>query len=368
MASPVRVVLLGNSFAEAVLLPALRSLGGNQVLGVAGRSLERARATAQRWELPHATDDWRTLLDLEPDLVVVATPVDLHHEMAAAALDRGAAVLCEKPFTLTLAEAEDLARRAAGRAAWIDHQLRWNPARRLLRRRLTEGFVGRLFHARHDLVIDSPAFLERPHGWWFEAERGGGALGALGSHLVDGVLWMHGPVQAVQANLSTFVSPRPDAAGVLREVTADDTAELRLRLVDGGLVTVTTSVVLPGASRWLVEVCGSEGTLRLDLEDDLVGGRHGEDLAPLDPGLSLPRPEDHGIHRAGAFAACAPLFLADLLEAVREGRADLAGAATFADGLACMRVLDAARRSSAAGGRWVEVEPGLPESAAVGDA
>lgn len=352
---PVRVVLLGNSFAEAVQLPALRSVGGNEVVGLAGRDLARARATAERHGIPRATDRWRELLELEPDLVVVTTPVDLHHEMASAALEAGAAVLCEKPFTRTLAEAEDLAARAEGRPAWIDHQLRWNPVRRRLRDLLREGFAGEVLHARHDLVIDSPAFLERPFGWWFEERRGGGALGALGSHLIDGVLWLHGPVEAVQGNLSTLVRERRGPDGAPCRVTADDTAELRLRLRGGGIVQVTTSVVLPGASRWLVEVGGRTGTLRLDLEDDLIGGHHGEDLRPLAPDLALPCPADHGIARSGAFAACAPLFLADVIGAVREGRTEIPEAATFADGLACMRVMEAARRSSAQGGAWVEV-------------
>ena len=355
MTDTVRIAILGNSFAEAVQLPALQAIGGCEVLGVAGRSLEKARATAERWGLPRGTDDWRSLLEDGPDLVLVTTPVDLHAEMAAAALEAGAAVLCEKPFTLSVREAEALVDGAQGRLAWVDHQLRWSPVRRRLRDLLRDGFVGELYHARHDLVIDSPAFLERPHGWWFEEARGGGVLGALGSHLVDGVLWLHGPVEAVQGNLSTFVRERPDADGTLRSVTADDTAELRLRLVGGGIVSLTTSVVLPGGSRSLIEVCGSRGTLRLDLEDDLVGGQHGEDLAPLAEGLSMPRPEDHGITRSGAFAACAGPFLEELVAAVREGRALVPEAATFEDGLACMRILEAARCSSERGGAWVDV-------------
>lgn len=353
MPSPVRVALIGNSFAEAIQLPALRYVGGNEVIGLAGGDGAKARATADRWGIPVATDDWNELLGLTPDLVIVSTPVDLHYPMARAALECGAAVLCEKPFTLSVEEAVDLAERARGRLALIDHQLRWNPTRRKLRELLSAGFVGDVFHVRSDLVLDNPAFLQRPFGWWFDAARGGGALGALGSHLVDNVMWMFGPIAAVEAHLAAHVAQRADASGALHEVTADDTAELRLELVSGLVVQLTTSVVMPGASRWLLEVCGSEGTLRLDLDCDLVGGRHGEDMRQLDPETPLPDPSEFGMDQGGAFAACEPLYLKDVISAVARGATELSEAATFTDGVACMRVLDAARRSSAAGGTRV---------------
>jgi len=353
MSSPVRVALIGNSFAEAIQLPALRYAGNNEVIGLAGGDGAKARATADRWGIPVATDDWTQLLELAPDLVIVSTPVDLHYPMARAALESGAAVLCEKPFTLNVEEAADLAERARGRLALIDHQLRWNPTRRKLRELLREGFVGEVFHVRSDLVLDNPAFLERPFGWWFDAARGGGALGALGSHLVDNVMWMFGPIAAVQANLAAHIPRRVDANGALRDVTADDTAELRLELESGLVVQLTTSVVMPGASRWLLEVCGREGTLRLDLDCDLVGGRHGEDMHQLDPETLLPDPSEFGMDRGGAFAACEPLYLKDVIDAVARGAVELPEAASFLDGLACMRVLEAARRSSAQGGARV---------------
>ena len=55
----------------------------------------------------------------------------------------------------------------------------------------------------------------------------------------------------------------------------------------------------------------------------------------------------------GPFAACEPLFLADVVDCVARGASELPGAATFEDGLACMRVLEAARRSSKSGD-WVD--------------
>ena len=89
MANPVRIVLFGNSQAEAVQLPALNHIGGNEVVGIAGYDAEKAAATAENWGIGRSTSNWRELLELDPDLVIVTTPVNLHYEMTRAALDAG---------------------------------------------------------------------------------------------------------------------------------------------------------------------------------------------------------------------------------------------------------------------------------------
>ena len=91
-------------------LPALAHIGGNEVVGIAGLDAAKAEATARRWGIQHATCDWRELLDLVPDLVMVTTPVDLHAEMVRASLRSGAAVLCEKPLC---ASSEDVRKMKA---------------------------------------------------------------------------------------------------------------------------------------------------------------------------------------------------------------------------------------------------------------
>lgn len=353
MPSPVRVALLGNSFAQAIQLPALKYAGNNHVFGIAGQNLDKAAETANEWGIACATDNWRELLAQAPDLVIISTPVDLHFDMARAALEAGAAVLCEKPFTMNAAQAEQLVSLARGRLALVDHQLRWSPVRRRLRDLVREKFVGDIFNIRSDMVLDSPHYLTRGFGWWFEEARGGGVLGALASHMIDNLLWIFGPIASVSARLETFVKQRQNAAGEPQTVTSDDFCELSLRLADGPLISLTSSVVMPGGNRWLIEITGSEGTLRLDMEDDLIGGKHGQDMAPLADDVALPLPESFGMGATGAFAACEPLFLKDVIAAVAAGRTELAEAASFEDGLKCMRILDAARKSSRQEGEWI---------------
>ena len=345
MANPLRTVLLGNSFAERIQLPALRFAGDNEVVGIAGRDEEKARATAERWTIPHATARWRELLELDPDLVIVSTPVDLHEEMVAAALETRAAILCEKPFTLDAEAAARLRDAARGRLCAIDHQLRWSPVRRRMRELARQGYVGEVWNIRSVLVTNMPAYLRRPFCWWFERERGGGALGALASHLVDSILWMFGPARSVRARLSTWRRTRPDEEGVEHEVTADERASLWLRLESGAEVEIEACVATPGADRWVLEVSGSEGVLRTEDEITLLGAKHGDELEALPLETTLPSPDSVGVPAHGPFACLEPLYLRDLVAGIRAGRLP-AEAASFEDGVRVMRVLDAARESA----------------------
>jgi predicted dehydrogenase len=350
MTDPVRIALIGNSFASRVQLPALRWAGGNEVVGLAGYDGDKARATAERWGIPLGTGDWREVLALEPDLALLATPVDLHHEMALAALETGCAVLCEKPFAMNVAQGEEMVAAAEGRAAWIDHQLRWGPPMRRLRELVADGYLGEPYHLRVEMFLQAEGWSERPWRWWFDAARGGGMLGAIGSHLLDLVRWIWGEVDAVRCELETFVKEREDADGNAHRVTADEYAGLRLHLANGALGELTTAFVVPSDESFYLQLTGSEGALRLVDGERLYAGKHGAALEEVVVEPGRPTAASYGMEDHGIFARCLPLYLRDLVQAVSAGRTTLDQAATFTDGLAVQRILDAARSSSAKGG------------------
>ena len=351
MSQPVRVAIVGNSFASAVQLPALRWAGNNEVVGIAGADVDKAKKTADKWSIPFATGTWRELLELDPDLFIITTPVDLHAEMVFAALETPAAILCEKPFALTAEQAAPLVEAAEGRLALIDHQLRWSPWRRKLGELILEGFLGDPWSARLSMIFGSPSRIDAPYSWWYDADRGGGTLGAIVSHMVDGLVLDLGPVDEVRARLCTYRGERVDPYGELRTVTADEHATLWLRMACGAEVSLESNLMAPAGTGSFVEYVGSEGTLRLVQEEQLAGARHGDELFEIVPDSVPPTPEEMGMPERGAFARMLPLFLRDVLQTVAEGRTELAGAATFGDGFETQRVLDAARRS-AQSARW----------------
>jgi predicted dehydrogenase len=94
-----------------------------------------------------------------PDLVVVAVPTSLHHDIAVQALAAGAHVLVEKPIAADRAEGEDMiaVAKAHQRLLTVGHIERFNPAVRELRRRLGEGELGRIFQVRATRLGPFPA-------------------------------------------------------------------------------------------------------------------------------------------------------------------------------------------------------------------
>jgi len=110
---------------------------------------------------------------------------------------------------------------------------------------------------------------------------------------------------------------------------------------------VTTSIAIPSDHAFFLQVTGSDGTLRLVDGERLYHAASGEALAPLEVEPGLPTAADFGMTDPGLFGRCLPLFLRDVVAAVARGEDTLQDAATFEDGLAIQRVLDAARQSAA---------------------
>lgn len=363
---PVRIAVIGNSFANAIQLPALRwaheNGAPNEVVVIAGHGLEKAQATAAKWDIPVATDRWEDVFESPlpggaVDLVIVSTPVNLHAPMVRAAIGGDVAILCEKPFAMDGDEARELRDAARGRLALIDHQTRWSPLRREMKRRIAAGEAGEPWSARVLMSFASAKRLRMPYTWWYDEARGGGTLGALGSHMLDGVLDQFGTrFESVVAELSTFVKERPSPDGAPVKVTADEAFAMSCRMRDGLRVQVESNIMAFGAKHdagggVLVEYTGSKGVLRLEGETRLTWALHGEEAEVIGED-SLPSLEALGMPAgSGYFPKVLPSYLTDVIKAVSEGRTELPGAATFEDAVHVMDVLDAARESSREGRR-----------------
>jgi len=359
----VGIALVGTGFALHVQLPVFQSVRGARVRALVGRDPRRTAALASEYGIARAAVRLGDVLaDPAIDLVCVSTPPESHCELACEALAAGKHVLCEKPMALDAAQArimEQAAAYARGRLAIVDHQLRFAPAVLKLRHLLAEQYLGTPFDAQIDVA--TPRWLDaaRPHSWWQDRARGGGALGAFGSHAVDLLRWLFGEVEAVSALLHTFVRERI-ATGELRPraVDADDWAALWLRF--GGtqpvLGTIRLSAVAHRGLGFALAIQGSEGTLRLDAEGRLWGSRRDPaaaeaPLEPLDDPETLPEDQRRALPDSPWARAFVPAARA-IVAAVEAGGLP-PGAASFADGRAVQQVLDAARASAAETRGWM---------------
>jgi predicted dehydrogenase len=239
----------------------------------------------------------------------------------------------------------------AGIAHVVDHELRFNPNRRRVRMLLGDGFVGVPRHVLITLASPSRHDPARPWGWWFDETRGGGLLGAVGSHQVDLLRYWLGEVEMAAGGLETFVRerPLPDGPG-RRAVTADDFVSFALRLRGGVHATIVLSSVAAHPIGPRVELWGDEGTLVLDEAERLWGARRGAPLAELTVPETLTPPP--GMEYAPLWGLSFVRLVDHLAGALLDG-APLTPAATFEDGVAVQRVLDAVRVASRGG--WVRV-------------
>ncbi|MFL6228668.1 MAG: Gfo/Idh/MocA family protein [Pyrinomonadaceae bacterium] len=352
----IGVGVIGAGFARSTQVPAFRACAGARVSAIASGHRENAESVAREFDIPFVGADWREVVErADVDLVCVTTPPVFHLEMTRAALARGKAVLCEKPLAMTAAETEEMRRLAdeASVLAHVDHELRFVPARQRARELIAAGEVGRVRHAKVLFRADSRAATDRAWSWWSDEHAGGGVLGAIGSHAVDALRWLTGAeVSEVFCRLATHVAERPDGeTGVTRRVTSDDEANLLLRFgasdvtEESATAAVSLSMVESGEPAHRVEIFGARGALKIEglkLWRAEVGTGVWEEVetddAPLAEGM-----------RDGEWSRGFTVFSQHIIDAMREGRNVVAGAATFDDGHRTQLVLDAARRANESG-------------------
>ncbi|MFN9173027.1 MAG: Gfo/Idh/MocA family protein, partial [Synechocystis sp.] len=276
---PLGVAVIGTGFGQAIHIPALHHAAKTQGVAVYHRDLSRAKAIADQHQIPYAFNSLEKLLaQPEVEAVTIATPPFLHYDMARQAIAAGKHVLLEKPLTLNVQETVNLFHQAQQKKAIVmpDFEFRFVPAWQYLAELLAEGLLGKLRLIKVDWLVASRANPERPWNWYAQREKGGGALGAVGSHAFDYLHWLFGPAKSLSAMLSLAIAERPDplADNQLKPVTADDTALISLALQDGTPCQITlSSVAYGGRGHWL-EIYGEKGSLVLG-SDNLKDYVHG---------------------------------------------------------------------------------------------
>ena len=362
---PVRIGIIGAGFARTTQSPGFRDCMGTRIVAITSRNPQHAAAVAKEFEIEHVARDWSELVARgDVDLVSVVTPPATHMEMTLAALDHGKAVLCEKPMAMNAAEAKRMteAAKKADLLALIDHELRFLKSRRMMRSMLTSGAIGAVRHCNYVFRSDYRGVLDRPWDWWSDAKMGGGTLGAIGSHVIDSFRWMLSTeIIAVSCMLNTHIAERADkTTGTIRKVTSDDEAKLHFRFADASLTKNATgaaalSVIESGSYENRLEIYGTTGALMVQETGELWHSPAGSGVwrpvqvhqDPMAPGM-----------RPASWSRGFTNFACDIVEALREGRKTVKGAATFEDGYRVQLVLDAARASNTSGCWAAVVEAG----------
>jgi scyllo-inositol 2-dehydrogenase (NADP+) len=347
MKSPA-VGLVGFGLAGRVFHAPLILESGMEIVGVVSRQRDAVSAA-----LPAARllPDLGALLSLPRlDLVVIATPNDLHEPQALAALAAGRHVVVDKPLALSVAGANRLIQAASESSVALGafHNRRWDSDFLTLQKVLGAGTLGPVhgFEARWNRY--RPKVADR---WRESALHGGGVLFDLGTHLIDQALVLFGMPEWVQADI---YAQRTGA-------TVDDAFELRMGKGRMRIVLGVGSLAAEPGPRYRVQgELGGYTSEALDPQEE----QSSAGMLPADAAFGLPA-QGHGGHivegATGRSSAVASEpgrwseYYRAMRRAVETGAAPPVGAGQARQ---VLQIIEAARQSSQRGTRvWLESRP-----------
>jgi predicted dehydrogenase len=359
--------VIGNTHLLALRADGLADL----VAGALSINPEVAEASARALLLPHDRSyaNWQDMLADERarpdgvDAVVVITPPQFHAEISEAFLSAGVHVLCEKPMTATVDEAERLARAVAGGSALfaVTHCYTGYPLVREARQLIRAGAIGQVRLIEGQFACGEPGVLREPadastRHWRFRQGSMGKAsvLGEVGSHA-------HNIVEYVTGQRVTDVSAQLSTIAARREVY--DNAYLTVRFDGGAVGRLWSSFVAAGNEHGLeFRIFGDDGSLHWRQEDPeyLWQLRPGQAATRISRGIDETSETSRAATRVRpghpegylmAFATIYRDFLTAVLKTLlnEDATIDLALLPSAEDGLSTIRLIQAAVTSHDSG-------------------
>lgn len=289
---PIGVGVVGWGFASTTFhAPLIQATPGLRLVAVSSSRADELAQTNPSFTVEPTPEALFARSDI--DLVVIPTPNDTHHPLAAQALAAGKHVVVDKPFTLSVDEADDLIARAqqADRLLSVFHNRRWDGDFLGLQDILNSGVLGRVTHFESHFDRYRPQVRQR---WRESASQGGGLWYDLGPHLLDQTVQLFGQPKALW--LDTQVQ-RDNAV-------ADDWFHCVLRYADLRVVLHASALTASVAPRFVVHgTAGSYTKHGLDTQEDaLKAGRLPGDTAwgsdPL-PGALVLQMGEQLVHSPG---------------------------------------------------------------------
>jgi predicted dehydrogenase len=250
MTNTVRWGILGTGRIARDFATALRDTPGATLAAVASRERATAETFADEFGIPLRLADYDSLAACaDVDLVYIGTPHAMHAENALAMLAGGKGVLCEKPFALNRAQAEQVVALARSRRVFLMEAMwtRFMPALAEAKRILASGVLGEVSQASADFGF---AATGGPEARLFNPALGGGALLDVGIYPLSITAYLLGAVQAVRAQAE------------LGPTGVDLQTVFTLRHAGGALSTCACS--LKARTPGLLTLSGRDGNLRLD--------------------------------------------------------------------------------------------------------
>ena len=342
------------------------------VAGAMSTDPQRAQASASAWYLKRSYSNFEQMAETEAnlpdgiDFVMVAVPNHLHYQVARTFLEHGIHVVCDKPMTFNLEEAQALVQLVEQKQLIfaLTHNYTGYPVVRHARHLVSTGALGTLRKVLVEYIQD---WLMEPvertgnkqAAWRTDPAKSGiaGAVGDIGTHGANLLEFITGlKISAVCADLTAFVEGR----------TLDDDANMLLHLENGAKGILTCSQIAAGEENALtIRIYGSKAGLEWhQMEPNtLIFKQPGQPSQILRTGLPSMSDESKAVTRlpAGhpegfleAFANIYQLAMADVRR-VAKGEAPIGGYPTVHDGLRGLQFITKVVESSQKGGIWIDL-------------
>ncbi len=382
MAQIIKAAIVGTGFIGPAHLEALRRIPNIQVTGLVEVNQQVADDKAAELGIPNAYTFDNMLKDEEIDVVHICTPNFLHFPQAKACLLAGKHVVCEKPLSITVEEAEELVNLAKdkGLINAVHFNLRYYPMVRQMKMMREKGELGDVYSVMGSYLQDW-LIHKTDYSWRLDPKQSGGSrvVADIGSHLLDMTEYVTGlKVTAVMADFSIVHPTRLKPLKAVEsfsgkaldpkdyeeyEVTSEDYATIMLRFDNGRTGSIVVSQVNAGRKNRLnIEISGSKSNMEFNAEkpNELWIGHRDKansvlmkDPALVDEGarslVSFP-----GGHQEG-FPDTSKQLFKEVYAAIREGKQpEKPTYPTFADGWRELIIGDAIVESNA-NEAWVKI-------------
>ncbi|WP_068612806.1 Gfo/Idh/MocA family protein [Paenibacillus tuaregi] len=351
----IRVGIIGTGFGASVHAPIFALHEGFEVKSVASVHRGITDMTERGLAAVKLYPDWRQMLEQENlDLVTIASAPDRHCEMALAALQQGVNILCEKPLGLSADQTKSMLQglNQSGMQGFVNFQWRLTPVRQRIKELLSQKAVGEIQHIKYQGSFSGyQSLVFAPRGWEARRSSGGGMLYAIGSHMIDSLMWwMEERITTVYAELNTHV-PRYEGNNATEIRDADDAFSALGRFESG--VSFAMELFYPAVqgNGWSMEIFGTRGTLHMKNDREIwisTGGDYREVSVPtchLPKSLSSP---------ANLYYNGLSQMAQGIYHALTRAKTDTSGqrdVPTFLEGHQVQLVMDAMLLSSAEGRR-----------------
>ena len=255
----MRFGIIGCGYIARVHLTAMKKVPGAQPVAVIDQDEKSARDLAAEFGLVKVYTDWQEAFQVDEfEAAVLCLPHQLHFPCGMDALNAGKHILMEKPIAITMEQARSLSALARQKnlTLMVGHMKRFDRRFALMKEKIDDGSLGKVFLAKSEWIGPKEVFEMLP--WVAKAVNGGGPLMGFGSHHLDLLQWMLGPVSKVACYTNHLAVP----------VEVEDTAVAILQFESGAVanITYTWGAEIYGQSENLV-LYGTCGTLNLNNEE-----------------------------------------------------------------------------------------------------